>query len=55
MLRKKYHDMVIDVMQQSTWMPAVRHPLHQDDIPDDINAVIIVHMLGRMSAGLAAA
>ena len=27
------------------WMPAVRHPLHGDDVPDEINAVIIGNVL----------
>ena len=35
-------------MQRSTWVPAsapVRHLLHRDDGPDDINAVIIDNVL----------
>ena len=48
MPRKRYRDAVIDAMQRSTWMPAVRHLLHQDDVPDDIDAVIIDNVLNGL-------
>ena len=42
---ERYHDVMSDAMQQPAWMPAVRHPLHRDDVPNDINAVIIGNVL----------